>query len=132
MNKSIVALLLAAMSTGAMAEWVEVGSNEISTVYVDPATIRRSGDMAKLWSLIDLKSPQRNKGSAPFLSSKTQQEFHCKEERFRILYLSLHSGKMGNGDVVYSENVLDKWTPVPPESGAEGFWDVACGKTKLK
>ena len=43
-------LLLAMMSNGSAAEWVKVrGLSEAGiTVYADPTTIRRSGDMVKM------------------------------------------------------------------------------------
>jgi hypothetical protein len=48
MRKPILMMLLAVVSSSAAAEWVELGSNEISTAYSDPATIRRNGDMVKM------------------------------------------------------------------------------------
>ena len=51
--KLLLVILLAVMSSGAMAEWVEAGSHngydpiEI-TAYADPASIRKVGDIVKI------------------------------------------------------------------------------------
>lgn len=56
MRKAIVMMLLAAVSSSAAAEWVELNRDEISTDYFDPTTIRKAGDMVKVWSLTDHKT----------------------------------------------------------------------------
>lgn len=129
--KNLLMLLLAAMSTGAMAEWVRVGSNIDTTMYADLSTIRRSGDTAKLWSLDDYKSPESVKGIPPYLSRKSQTEFDCKEERSRTLYFSVHSENMSAGNSIYAGEGFMKWRPVSPGSADEILWEVACGKTTL-
>ena len=130
MKKTILMLMLAAMSTGAMAEWVAIGSGEdyASTEYVDSTTIRRSGDMVKMWSLSDYKSPQKNRGLASSLSSKGQYEYDCKEERVRLLFATEHKKNMGAGDIVKTFAETSPWVPAPPGSIAEALWKVACGK----
>ena len=128
MKKTILALMLAAVSGAAMAEWVDLGESDRSTAYFDPATIRRSGDKVKMWRLIDLKSPDRAGGGQPYLSVKAQDEFDCKDERFRTLYIQFHSGKMGNGTTTGTGEGDMKWTPVSPGSVGEAIWKAACSK----
>jgi hypothetical protein len=48
MRKLILILLLAVLSSSAMAEWIKVGANDNSTIYADPATIRKEGNMVKM------------------------------------------------------------------------------------
>jgi len=80
------------------AEWVSIGKTDYGmTVYVDPHTIRRNGDLAKLWVLSDYKSIQYVEGGEPFLSLKYQREIHCPEERIRFLVRLVFSGNMGGG-----------------------------------
>ncbi len=48
MKRLLLTLLLAVMSSSAMAEWVEVGVNDDgATVYANPDTIRRAGKRTK-------------------------------------------------------------------------------------
>jgi hypothetical protein len=79
-------LLLATVSTSAMAEWVKVGSNETDTLYVDPETIHWAGNnTAKLWALNDFKVTQRLNERKPFNSEKSEYEYDCKLAQSRLL-----------------------------------------------
>ncbi len=130
MRRAVLMILLAVVSSSAIAEWVAIVSNETKTTYADPATIRRAGDRAKMWSLIDLKTAETAiNGVMPFMSSRAQYEYDCKEEQSRILYLSFHSGNMSAGEIVYrSPDTRDKWSSIPPDSVTETLWKIACGK----
>jgi len=129
MNKLLLTLMLAVVSSSAVAEWVYVGTTDKSTVYADPTTIRKSGNKVKMWALYDFNLVKEIGGNK-YLSKKFQDEYDCKEEQERMLYFSEHSENMGEGDVVYVGYKLpDKnWTPIPPGSIVEGLWKFACGK----
>jgi hypothetical protein len=96
LKKTILTLLLAAMSAGAMAEWVQYAETEQIVYYIDAATIRRDGNFRKVWLVQDLK--QRQKYGA--MSRRFLQEFDCKKERFRFLSISVHSGPMASGETL--------------------------------
>ena len=127
MRKVVLTILLAAVSSSAMAAWVEVGSNEITTIYVDPATIQREGNMAKMWHLIEFKNAKKDMGEA-YKSTKDQNEYDCKEEKSRRRAFSEYAENMGGGKVVYSDTFTGKWKPVTPDSGIEVLWKFACVK----
>ena len=111
MYRAILVMLLAVVSSSAMAEWVAIAAADGIISYANPATIRKSGNKVKMWSLIDFNSVQEDAGDK-FLSSKSQNEYDCKEERIRTLYFSWHSENMGDGDVVYIDRKPDKnWDP---------------------
>lgn len=129
MKKIALALVLAAVSGAAMAEWVALGSTQDSTDYADANTVRRLGNMVKMWSLSDYKTGRTLGTGEPYLSTKSQPEFDCIKERFRIQFSSFHSEKMGGGTVIYTiNNPAASWIPIPPASLAESFWKFACGK----
>ena len=121
--------LLVLNSGPAYAEWVKVGGNDQigMTTYVDPATIRRKGDLVKMWQLNDFKTVQTVEDHS-FLSTKKQREFNCGGERTRILAATQFSGNMGNGQVVWNNSTEQKWEPVVPESIGQTLWEFACGK----
>lgn len=127
MRKTILMILLAVVSSSAVAEWVKVSSDETITIYKDPATIRKNGNWAKMWYLFDFKTVQVDGGNK-FRSLKSQSEFDCKEEQVRLLSFSAHSKIMGGGDVVDSKSDHFRWDPVPPGSVNEVLWKIACGK----
>jgi len=71
MSKRIgIALLLAMASNGALAAWKQVGSNENTTLYIDPSSLQREGNLAKMWHLTDYRKSTRDI-SEPYLSAKT-------------------------------------------------------------
>ena len=118
-------------SRPAYAEWVDVSSAESYggfTMYADPDTIRRKGELVKMWHLHDYKTVQTEAGKS-FLSLKSQSEFDCAEERVRLLAVTEFSGNMGKGNVVWSRYFAEgEWRPVEPESTGQTFWKLACGK----
>lgn len=105
MHKATLMMLLAVMSSSAVAEWVPVVGNETvgATAYADPATIRKTGNKVKMWDLLDYKTAQGDAGMQ-YMSMKAQTEYDCKEEQSRPLYLSFHSENMGKGKVVDTYN----------------------------
>lgn len=128
MRKTILMVMLAVVSGPAAAEWIIAAETSEAVSYFNPATIRRSGDTAKMWRVMAFKVPRRSAKGKMYWSSKTQDEFDCKNERWRSLYLSLHFGKMGDGETVFSFTDTDEWTPIVPDSLAEANWKIACAK----
>jgi len=121
--------LLVLSSVPAHAEWVAIGYSESLggyTVFVDPDTIRRNGDLVKVWALTDYTTIQ-TVGDSSFLSSKAQNEFDCAEERQHELAVTWFSGNMGNGNGVWNTSDETKWRPVAPGSVGQGVWKFACG-----
>jgi len=121
-------MLLAVVSSSAAAEWIEVGDERIVTSYADPASIRRAGNLAKMWDLLDFKAVQARPYGTPYRSQKTQQEYDCKEERARTIQLLRYSDNMAGGEEVYAASDPDEWKPVSPGSTTERLLNFACGK----
>ena len=106
------------------AAWVFVTSDDEAgmTVYVDPDTIRRNGDLVKMWHLSDRKTVEA------YGSIMSQREYDCAAARHRLLAASILSEQMGRGQVL-SDNVQEgQWIPVPPDSRGQALWKFACGK----
>jgi hypothetical protein len=122
-------LILLLLSSGpAYAVWVLVNATDPGmTVYADPDTIRRKGELVKMWSLYDFKTEQYVLGVL-LLSSKGQIEYDCAGERLRGLAVAEFSGNMGKGTVVYTDSSEGKWVPVAPGGVDLALWTVACGK----
>jgi hypothetical protein len=99
--------LLVLSSGPAYAEWVAVEKNNqvagLQTVYVDPDTIRREGNLVTMWQLIDFQLMHGNAGMGILgvghrvLSTKTHKQFDCPEKRLRLLAVTDFSGNIGTG-----------------------------------
>ena len=121
--------LLVLSSVPAYAEWELVSGDDEAglTVYVDRDTIRRKGNLVKMWQLYDYKTVQTVAGDS-LLSVQRQNEYDCMEERTRMLAYTWFSSNMGKGRVVYRAADEQQWEPVVPRSIDRTLWKVACGK----
>jgi len=124
----LITLLMLSSGT-VFAEWVLVSGDDAAglAVYVDPATIRCNGNLAKMWQLYDYKTVQTVAGDS-LLSIKRFNEYDCGEERTRMLGYTWFSGNMGSGNVVYSTTEQLPWEPVVPRTINRSLWKVACNK----
>jgi hypothetical protein len=121
--------LLILSSAPAYAEWMSVSKNESgTTVYVDPGTIRRNGNLVKVWELDDNETIRTSAAGISYLSLKVQSEYDCAEEQRRILASYGYSGQMGTGEIVFSRPDPGKWAPVIPGSVGQSAWVFACKK----
>lgn len=120
-----LAILLAAVSHSASAEWVNSGHNDALTAYISPDTIHRSGDRVRMLSLIDHKAVTSNAGMT-YLSVKAQHEYDCKKGSVRILFSSAHSENMGKGIIVGSSYNHGDFELIQPRSIVETLWKTAC------
>jgi surface-adhesin protein E len=124
--------LLVLSSGPAYAEWIAVEKNNqlagIMTVYVDPDTIHRKGDLVTMWQLNDFKTMQGGRSPSRFSSTKIQKQFDCTEERLRLLALTDFWGNMGTGEPAGAYVDRGHWVPVEPDSINQALWEVACNK----
>lgn len=122
-KKTILTLLLAAMSTGAMAEWVKVSESIDDTVfYIDPATVRKDGTFRKVWTVHDRK--QKDESGA--MSRRSFMEFDCIGERHRILTFSTHSEPMVGGKMLISGDEPLNWRNTAPGTPAATVLKLVC------
>ena len=126
MRRLAVAAVLAAFSCSAAAEWVIVKDHDEYIAYADPVTISRAGALAHMSDLVDLKSPRQSPYGNPHASSKAHSQFDCDNPRMRTTAFSLHSGQMGNGDLVETGAISDAWLTVAPGTLLDALRQFAC------
>jgi len=128
MKRQFLRVCLVWSSGPAYAEWVLFDENDRGmSTYVDPDTIRRKGDMVKVWALTDYTIIRTVAGQS-LLSSKHLNEFDCAGERIRLLAFSNFSDNMGSGKLVFSNSDEQQWEPIEPGSVGQTLWKVACSK----
>ena len=124
----LIALLL--LSSGpAYADWVLLSKDDEAgmTVFVDPDTIRRKGNLVKVWLLYDYKTAITT-GRAAVFSTKMQSEYDCIDKRVRMNAIFEIAGNMGKGKVVSSSLAEGPWIPIAPETLGKQEWKRACEK----
>ncbi|HEV7819543.1 MAG TPA: surface-adhesin E family protein [Burkholderiales bacterium] len=124
-----IGILLAAVSAGALAEvWIETSRNDDYLAYADPSSIRRDGDLVKMWSMFDYRNPQPGIPGKTYLSARRQFEYDCKRARTRALAISSHAAREGKGDALASASVKYDWRAVVPDSADDYLLKFACKK----
>ena len=118
-------------SVRAHAEWRPISHAQGAggfTIYGDPTTVSRTGDLVKMWVLYDFKFVQTIE-SKSYLSATWQQQFDCSEQRSRNLAYMYYSNNMGQGNVmVAGDDEGNRWSQVAPRSAAAILWNIVCGK----
>ena len=133
MKRALLITLLVLSSGPAYAEWVAVEKDYLlpglQTVYIDPNTIHREGNLVTMWQLIDFRAMQGNpRGPTRFLSTKTHKQFDCAEQRVRLLASTEFSHPMGTGRRADELVNKDNWLSIGLESRNQALWEVACNK----
>jgi hypothetical protein len=116
------------------AEWVtleeQYQSPGLQTIYIDPGTIYRDGNLVAIEVLTDWKWMQGNRSPNRFYSTKTAKQFDCAGKLVRTLTSIDFYGHMGTGRPVGGSAFTNEtyWVPVESESLNRGLWEVACAK----
>lgn len=128
--KKILLLVTLLAPTIAQAEWVKVTSASAGevTVYVDSATIKRTGNVVEFSTLFDYATVRTLSG-APFSSATMQDEIDCVGKLSRTLAVSSHSEPMAGGHVVStSTGGHAPWTPIAPKTIVSATFKHVCKK----
>ena len=127
MRSAIIIVLMTVACGSAAADWIKVAELGAGSIFVDPATIRRDGNVAAMGTLYHLKTPVLSKTNGqPYASQKLQSEYDCKDEQWRVITSSWHSKNMGEGKMVEYLADARKWENIPRESGVKLLWELAC------
>lgn len=119
-----IILILALVTAPAWAAWEKTASNDKGTFYVDPATIRKNGDLREVWQMEDFKA-KRPDGA---MSARTLREFDCKGEQVRVLASSEHAGEKATGKTLKSKNETSKWGHIPPNTVIAAISKTVCSR----
>lgn len=122
--KKLFLVVLLMLCGSAWAEWVFVAETDEDFFYIDPATIRKDGNMRRVWRLTSFKQPSKD-GT---LSHRDRSEFDCTQERYRILELSAHSEPMAGGKVTAIEKGDGLWDEIAPGTPVEEMLNLLCAK----
>ena len=128
MTRLFLFILLFLSSEPAFADWMSLGESDSgTTVYADPTTMRREGDLVKMWVLFDFKTV-RTKEGVSYSSAKAHMDYDCAEQRYEGIEVMYFSGNMGNGNLLDRSSGKGKWLRVSPGSLDQDLWKLACGK----
>ena len=122
--KKLLLVGLMMLAGSAWAEWVVFGESDSGTSYFDPATIRKDGNMRRVWNLQDF----RKRDNDGVMSLRMRREYDCKQERYRYLAISGHSKPKAGGTVLQSGGEDNDWVVIAPRTIAETLLNRVCAK----
>ena len=134
--KPLMCTLLMVFAVSAQAEWKKVTTYKLNAldqsrdvdVYIDYSTIRRSGNTARGWLLLDTvrESESRFVKPSDYRSGKGLIEFDCYDYKLRTHAEVRHAGRMGTGRVTWTDYEISEWRPVPPQSDEANMMKLFC------
>ena len=121
--KKLFIVFVMMLAGSAWAEWQEFTQSDTSVSYIDLETIRKDGNLRKIWLLLNYAE----KDTDGRVSTRMKQEFDCKEERRRALTISTHSEAMAGGKQLFSHTFdTPKWNEIPPNTNYMTLLKLVC------
>lgn len=108
------------------AEWHVIGEGTDGRVHVDLAARGSSGIHPRLWVLTDRVQPLKLLGDATWASTRTLEEFDCRQQAWRIRATTYYPQPMGQGEPLMSDLDVGTWRPVIAGSTGEQKLKYAC------
>jgi len=113
-----LALLCLLVSTSAWADWVPIGKGPDFTMYADPQSMHRNGNIATAWIMGDYVKTQKKRFPPPILwvefeSIKELKDFDCSKGMHRTQKTVVMSGRGGKGEPLYTFSSVPDFFPVP-------------------
>ena len=121
LNVSLL-LLLTAAATSAQAEWEKVGETDTQVIYIERASVPKTGQLRRVTLMHDLK----RRGPSGELSKRTVEEHDCAGNRVRGVSGSTHAGRMLGGRTLWSGRLTSEWHQIPPGSVAAAAHKIVC------
>ena len=116
------------MPKAAHADWQKVTVTDSGVIYVDDASMKKTGAVRSFWSLFDYRSPQKSQRGPYYVSTRTHMEMDCRKEMVHMLQFSMHTGPMLTGEILDTQGVMREWQSIPPDTPLVNLFRYVCGK----
>ena len=113
--------LLASFAAPVAADWVEHSETDDARHYHEPASVRRSAQFARVWTVRDMNQ-LTNYGA---MSLRVLYELDCRDAQYRVLAIAAHPGRMGDGAPIRSAGE-GEWQFVIPGTPVEDLLGIVC------
>ena len=125
LKQIIFAVVLTVSAVPVMAGWMKYSESDESDQYIDLSSIRKSGDLRKVWQMWDY----RIRGKYGQSSQTLRTEFNCKDETTRLLVVNGYEEPLANGKVLSSvTHNNDQWFDIPPDTAGARALELVCAK----
>lgn len=124
MKRLLLALVVSTFSASVAAEWKKVlilMPDSTQDIYIDLDTVRRNGDVVKVWELRDIKNREGDTRSI-----RARREYDCVDERARTLFFSVYNAQMGTGEPSATDDRAGEWKSLHPGSDLSWVLSFVC------
>lgn len=134
MKRTLTMIMSAVMLNAATAgaAWTRVGENDDMVVYADSVTIKRAGNLTRLWQLNDLKAERSTAVTMSagewYSSVRLHLEYDCTAEKARVLAFVAHTASMGGGKVVLDDKEAQPWSTISRDPMRLTLYKMACNQ----
>jgi hypothetical protein len=122
--------LLMMICSVSRADWQLAVDNDAATFYFNKGTIKKNGNLVKMWTQANLKSAANTSNGKPYIRLDSLFLFDCKEETAGLISQTFYSNYEGS-EVQAMVNIKQselEMNPFSPGSVFGLFWKIACGK----
>lgn len=125
-SRTLVAVLLLALASPALAEWVRIYEDEGTVGYIDPTTVRNvDGNVRRVHELLDFKVPDPQfKGER---SHRFVVDYDCKKKLVSIVSVAGYSERMAKGRLTNAAEPKPNWNQIGPGSHHVRQLRMVCG-----
>jgi len=118
-----VALLWNLQVMSAMAAWLPIATNEETSFYFNPDTIRYQIGLTSVWVIAD----RVTKGPDGERSVRMQYEIDCETVKYQVTYEALHAESMARGANLGTAHP-NAWRAVTPGTAADLIVKKVCSR----
>jgi hypothetical protein len=99
------------------AEWLYIGGDKTSTLYIDGQSIKKSGAITKAWLLTNYSEAQTGSAKKSYLSQKLLVYVHCSRGLYAPVQGLLYGRHNGDGELV---DMMTEESPIEYHDAAPG------------
>ena len=121
MKTKLLPTLLLLITTTTWADWAHIGKTDLADLYIEPASIRKDGNLVTATQLTDYKQQQDNGG----LSLLTTVEYNCPQAQYRLVSVRRLAEPMGVGATLL-ETDNGPWYTITPDTASETLFLILC------
>ena len=125
MKRIALLLFLFLLPSVAAAQWVKVGEVNGTVAYIDPDTVRETGDAGRVWAVLDFRE-----GNGSVWSQRVYIEYRCTEAQMKTLAFASFAAPMLAGRALQTVNAESDWEYIAPRTADRAILDRVCAGRK--
>jgi hypothetical protein len=120
----LIAIISGLFTSGQAIAWEKIATNlnQDGDFYLASQSIRKEGNKRFVWELLNHPEGSRD----GYRSAKVQNEYDCSNNRFRLLYVTIHSEHFAKGTTQLMIQSPQQWNSIPRGTIGSIVKDYVC------